>query len=203
MTNGETFIVVVITLLPFLIMISAAVWGGIKTSKETYEVLYKPDTFDNPAYQYFISIDFIAASAYVFISLHFAYLPIKLSSPSWEVYLISIVTTILFGLMSGYLFSLIFNYWKYTRDVVIQFEPDTKTIYVRSSIAEYILKEDTIESIDHFTNDVKMRFGYWQFKLKNGEEFALTDRTRGVYGIFEYFKTAPIATHKTFVPFIR
>ncbi len=208
MTNGETFIVVLVTLLPFLLMIGAAVWGGINSSKEIYQVVYKPATFTNSPWHYFFSLDLLLSVMLLYggsLGIRLLLLDGITSSdiPMWLTYLLFSAFSLFLLFLGGHSLTLIIHYWRHTKDITIRFEPDTKTIYVESGTQEYILKEDTIESINLFTNEARMRFEYWQFKLKNGEEFALTSRARGAYGIFEYFKTLPISTHKTFFPFIR
>lgn len=207
MTNWETFIVVMVTLLPFLLMIGAVVWGGINSSKETYQVLYKPATFTNSPWRHFVSIDMVISLTFLVTGYTMSKLLLingvtSSALPMWLTYLFLSGIIILFLFLGVHVFILTINYWTYTQDISIQFEPNSKTIYVGSGTHEYVLKEDSIESIDLFSNEAKMSFGYWQFKLKNGEQFVLTDRTRGVYGIFEYFKKVPITTHKTFFPFI-
>jgi hypothetical protein len=204
MTNFETFIVVMATLLPILFICGIMVFAGLKQSKEAYEVFYKPGTFDNPALQYFLSVDCLAAGGYLFISIFAMLSPLKINIAGWDTYLVLFLIMIVFGSLSAYLFFLLFNYWKYTKDVIIRFEPSTKTIYVSTTHQEYILRGGDIVKVDFFTNDrPKIQFSYYQFTLQNGEKFILTERTRGVYGILEYFKKIPTQTQKQLFPLIR
>lgn len=204
MTNFETFIVVMATLLPILFICGTLVFAGLKHSKEAYEVLYKPDTFDNSAIQYFLSADCVGALAYLFISLFAMMTPLKIGIAGWDIYSVLFLIMIIFGSISAYLIFLLLNYWKYTKDVIIRFEPSTKTIYISTTNQEYILRDHDIVQIDYFTNNrPKIQFSYYQFTLRNGEKLILTDRTRGIYGILEYFKNIPSQDHTQLFPIIR
>ena len=208
MTNWETFIVVAITLVLILGPFAAMIIAGLRHSKETYQVLYKAESFNNPWPQYFISLDIFFASFFTILSGLIFSLTFDLkigpsSIPDWCVYALLYTIVLMILSLSGYIFSLTINYWEYTKDVILTFDPKTKTIFVRTASCEYVLHEDDMKEAEIFTNDnYKLPFLYYRFRLQNGEELLLTGHTKGVLGIFEYFKKIPQNYHKQFFPII-
>lgn len=208
MTNGETFFLVAITLILILAPFAAMVVAGLRQSKETYQVLYKAESFNNPWPQYFISLDIFFASCFTIIGGSIFSLTFNLkigpsSIPDWCVYALLYGIILMMLSLSGYIFFLTINYWKYTRDVIITFDPKTKTIFVGTASHEYVLHKDDIKQVEIFTNgNYKLLFLYYRFRLQNGEEFLLTGHTKGVFGIFEYFKKIPSKYHKQAFPVI-
>lgn len=103
-----------------------------------------------------------------------------------------------------YMLSLTLNYWKYTKNVSITFHPELKCITINTDADEYNLHEGDIGNVEIFTNgNHKMFFAYYRLELKNGEELILTSRSKGVFGIFEFFKNIPSTRYVRWFPIIR
>jgi hypothetical protein len=105
---------------------------------------------------------------------------------------------------SLYIFSLEINYWHFTRNVILTFDPKSKTIRINTFSREYLIGEGDIQQVDIFTNDnYKLPYVYYRFKLQDGHEFLLTNKTKGILGIFEYFREIPTTYHIRRFPIVR
>jgi len=185
------------------------IYSLLKHSKEANSVLYTPRTFHTSVFEYFFSLDIIFGAYLAVIgSLVFSSsIDIKISVttvPHWCVYAtLCIVIMMMIG-GSIYILYLSYNYWEYTKNVILSFEPETKSIFIQTSSKEFVIREGDIEKVEVFTNDnYKLPFSYYRFKLKNDEELLLTCKTKGVLGIFEYFKKIPIVENIKRFPIIR
>lgn len=197
MTNGETLFVVAFTMVLLLGPFALMIYSLLKHSKETYSVLYIPQIFRTSAFEYFFSFEiffgiFLAIMGMLIIS---SMIGVKISVtevPHWFVYVTIYSTILMMFVGSAYILSLSINYWKYSKNVTIGFYPETKSITINTDFQEYIIHEGDIENVEVFTNDnYKLFFAYYRLKLKNGEELILTCKTKGVFGIFEFFKKIP------------
>lgn len=208
MTNGETLFVVTFLMVLLLGPFAFIIYSLLKHSKETNTVLHTPCTFQTSAFEYFFSLDIIFGAYLALGSLVFSSsIGIKISVttfPHWYVYAtLCIVIMMMIG-GSIYILYLSFNYWEYTKNVILSFEPETKSIFIQTSSKELVIREGDIEKVEVFTNDnYKLPFSYYRFKLKNDEELLLTCKTKGVLGIFEYFKKIPTLENIKRFPIIR
>ncbi|MCF0057809.1 hypothetical protein [Dyadobacter sp. CY356] len=197
MTNGETLFVVAFTMVLLLGPFALMIYFLLKHSKETNSIFSTPRTFQTSVFDYFFSLDIIfGAYLAVMGTLIFSSLIRTTISAftvhHWWVY-VTFFTVI--GIMIGgsfYILYLSFNYWKHTRNVILSFEPETKTIFIQTPSKEYIIREHDIKKVEVFTNDnYKMPFCYYRLNFTSGEELILTSKTKGVLWIFEYFNKIP------------
>ena len=209
MTNGETFFLVALILVLILAPFIAVVVAGLRHSKETYEVAYKAKSFNNTWQQYFISLDiffacFLTIMGCFFVKATFAIRSNSSSVPDWVSYFLLFSFALMLLSLAMYILALVINHWKYTRDVIITFDPQNKTIFITTSCDRYELHEDNIELVDHFSNQsLKMPFLFYRLKIGDIPVLILTGGTRGVFGIFEFFKKITIQYHRQLFPVIR
>lgn len=209
MTNGETLFVVAFIMVLLLGPFAFIIYSLLKHSKETNSVLYTPRTFQTSVFEYFFSLD-IFFGGYLAIMGGFIFsasIDMKVSPsavPDWCAYaaLYCVVLMMIGG--SIYILYLPVNYWKYTKNVTITFDPETKSITINTDSDEYIIHEEDIENVEIFTNNnYKFFFAYYRLKLKNSKELLLTSKSKGVLGIFEFFKKIPTAQNIKQFPIIR
>lgn len=209
MTNGETLFLVAFTMVLLLGPFALMIFSLLKHSKETYSVLYTARTFSTSAFEYFFCFEIFFGSFLVIMSgfIFSASIGMKVSTssvPDWCAY-VTIYFLILMTLILGmYIFYIVLNYWKYTKNIIIAFDPEKKSIIINTDYQEYILHEGDIENVEIFTNNnYKLFFAYYRLKLKNSEELILTSRTKGVFGIFEFFRNIPSVSNVKRFPIIR
>jgi hypothetical protein len=206
MTNGETLFVVAFTMVLLLGPFALMIYSLLKHSKETYSVLYTPQIFKTSAFEYFFSFDIFFGSFWAIMGMLTlsSMIGIKISVtevPHWCVY-VTIYCTILMMFVGSAYISI--NYWKYSKNLIIAFYPETKRITINTNSQEYSIHEGDIENVKIYTNDNnKLFFAYYRLKLKNGEEFILTCKTKGVFGIFEFFKKISSVKYIKRFPIIR
>lgn len=96
-----------------------------------------------------------------------------------------------------------FNYWKYTKDRILTFDPEAHVLTVQTDENEYLLSEKDTERVDIFSNEgYRFIYSYFRFTLRDGRTLIITDKTKGAYAIFEFFKNLPAHNHKRRIPTI-
>jgi len=208
MTNGETLFFVVFIMVLLLGPFAHMIFSLLKHSKETYSVLYTPRTFSTSAFEYFFCFEIFLGSFLLIMSgfIFSASIGMKVSPssmPDWYAYATIYFLILMMLILGMYIFYIVLNYWRYTKNVIIAFDPETKSITINTDCQEYILHEGDIQNAEVFTNDnYKLFFAYYRLKLKNGEELILTSRTKGVFGIFEFFRKIPSVSYVKRFPII-
>lgn len=95
------------------------------------------------------------------------------------------------------------NYWKYTRDIILETNPVDHELNLHFPDRTVILRDGDIEKVLITSNEVKMRFSYMTYFLKNGDQFILSDKMPGIEVIQEYFKKIPVEYRKERFPYIK
>lgn len=185
------------------------VFSLLALSKETYSVLYEPREFRNSVYRYLLSIDAVLAYMFIFAGgvLSSVIFNVKIKSsglPDWFGHVLLSMLALICLLAGVYILYLSVNYWKHDRHIVLRFEPQTRTIIVSTDSQEYVLNEGAISKVRAVTRgEGKIQFAHYRFVLDSGAEFVLTNKTKGVLGIFEYFKGIQVQYQKHWLPIIR
>jgi|GEM_PF-5424791 len=140
----------------------------------------------------------------LFVKATFSIRNNSLSVPDWASYLLLFSLALMMLALAVYIFALVINHWKYTRNVIITFDPQNKTIFINTTCDKYELHEDDIEHVDAFSNqNPKMPYLFYLLRIRDRPELILTGNTRGVLGVFEFFKKIPIQYHIQHFPIIR
>jgi hypothetical protein len=95
------------------------------------------------------------------------------------------------------------NHWPYARGVVITTFPDEHELDVQLPDATLRIRDGDIRKIRIYHNNAKLRLGFTQFYLNNGDSFLLSFRTEGWEVIQEYFKGIPVEEFVQYVPLMR
>jgi hypothetical protein len=208
LSNWETFILVAValggTVAPFVVIVVA----GLADSKETYSVLYKAREFRNSFSRYFLSMDAFLAYIFIFIggmvgSIVFNQKITSTGMPGWCGYALLGVIALICLSGAAYILYLSVNYWEHDKNIVLAFEPETRTIFVSTDSQEYVLKQGDILKVVAVENGhTKIQFRHYRFFLNDGEEFVLTGKTKGVLAIFEYFKKIPVQYQNHWLPIV-
>ncbi len=208
MTTGETAFLIILILLFFVGPLILFVRFGLKFSDETYEPSYQPRTYRTSARDFFLTMESGLAVFLVVMGLFFLQFlskPISNQSgyPDWAVYaLLGLITLMCFG-ASIYILIFDFNYWKYTKDRVMAFDPETRTLTVQTDEDEYIIGDGDVKKVDIFSNqNYRNLREYYRFKLRDGRELIITDKTKGAYAIFDFFTNIPEYRYKRWIPTI-
>lgn len=208
MTTGETLVIVLVALAGTVGPWAWIIYMLIRASDETFEPVYQSRTYRTSAWYYFFSVDFVLA---IFLLAFGTFLTAVLSqppriddsTPAWVFYSLFLLLTVLCSGTASYTFYLYVNYWKYTQDRILAFDPTARTLTVHTEEAEYVISQEDIERVDMFSNEAyRYPHSYYLFKLRDGRELIITDKTKGADAIFEFFKNLPLHRHKRRVPTI-
>lgn len=208
MTTEETAILVAIPLLGIFVPLILFVRYALKYSDETFEPRYQPRTYRTSASEFFLSTDFVLVVLLVVLSIYLSALlfgPPIAGNPSnvWLVYALLTFLLLLSLVTAGLISHINLNYWKYTKDRVLKFEPETRTLTVQTSEEKFVIGEGDIKRIDVFSNEsVEGYYGYYVLILRDGRELIITDKTKGSHAILDFFGDLPIHQHKRWLPVI-
>lgn len=209
MTTGESILVILFVLAGTIGPWVWIVYGLVQASNETFEPGYQPRTYRTSAWYFFFSVDFLMAFfliAFGSFLTHFLSKPISNKSdyPDWTVFtLIGLLIVMSFGI-AFFILKLYLNYWKYTKDRILAFDPTTRILTVHADSTEYEISEENIRRVDVFSNENhKFLYSYFHFTFGDGRELVITDKTKGAYAIFEFFKNLPTHRHKRWLPIIQ
>lgn len=209
MTTGETALLVSFYLLFFVGGLVLFVWYGLKFSDETYEPRYQPRTYRTSATYFFLSTDLVMAIFLSALGLYLTYFfstPFsnKSGSPDWTIYALVGLLIVLSFATAAYIFILYANYWNYTKDCVLDFDPEARTLTVQTDADDYVIGEGTIKKVDVFSNEnYRLMYSYYLFKFQDGRELIVPDKTKGIHAIFDFFKDLPMHRHKRWMPTIQ
>lgn len=209
MTTGETAILVAIPLLGIFVPLILFVRYALKYSDETFEPRYQPRTYRISATGFFLSTDFVLAIFLVVFSIYLSTLLITppskgTSSNGWMMYAVFVLLALMSLGTAVVIFHMNFNYWKYTKDRVLNFEPETCTLTVHTSEDEFVIGEGDIERIDVFSNEsVEGYYGYYVLILRDGRKLIITEKTKGAHAILDFFNDPPMQRHKRWLPTIQ
>ncbi|MPR33830.1 hypothetical protein [Salmonirosea aquatica] len=208
MTTGETILIVLITLGGTVGPWALIIYQLVRASDETFEPVYQSRTYRTSAWFYLFSMDFLLVILLLVFGTFFTTLlsqPLRIndSTPYWVVYSIYLLLTFLCTGVASYILLLNVNYWKYTKDRILTFDPEARVLTVQTDEDEYVLSENDIEMVDVFSNEgYRFIYSYFRFTLRDGRALIITDKTKGAYAIFEFFKNLPLHRHKRRVPTI-
>jgi len=208
MTTGETAILVLIILAGTIGPWAWIIYGLIRASDETFEPVYQPRTYRTSAWYFFLSIDFLVVILLVALGTFLTLLlsrPLKISdtTPPGVVYSIYLLLIFLCTGLACYIVLLCVNYWKHTKDRILVFDPQARTLTVHTDEDEYVISEEDIERVEIFSNENwRFLYQYYHFKFRDGREMIITNKTKGAYAIFEFFKNLPLHSHKRWIPTI-
>ncbi|GHB71226.1 hypothetical protein [Persicitalea jodogahamensis] len=181
---------------------------GLKFSDETYEPRYQPRTYRTSFRDFFLTMEsglaiFLIIMGLLFIRLLTKPIINQSGQPDWTAYgILGLLTLMLFG-VSVYILVLDLNYWEHTKDRVLIFDPEARTLIVHTDEGEYIIVERGIERVDIFSNQNHRNLReYYLFKLRDGRKLIITDKTKGAYAIFDFFNDIPEHRHKRLIPTI-
>ncbi|WP_031528415.1 hypothetical protein [Dyadobacter crusticola] len=205
MTNWETFILVVIALGGSAGPLLAVVIIGARQSNEIYKVLKEPRAYKTTISYFFLTTDIFFAYLFTlmagFTTKTLFNLDVYPSNGDWRAYLMLslLVLTMLF--FAAWIQILYINHWKHSKKLIITFEPATKTVWVEKDEQEYVLREDTIESVECYSNQgSKFLFQYYKFNLTGNASFYISGQAKGVPAIMEYFKKIPVKLYRRRYP---
>lgn len=206
------------TVLIFVLIFGLFAWGMFKLLRFTRNTVGENSplkvrrVYRISESKYFLSFDSLFVYFLAYFTLHWIYIVAFVLPTStiadgvslWPIYGISGLLLLLLSSLAWYGLSLTFNYWKYTKNVSLCFDPETKTLRVTSDNGEQLIRDGDIESVEIVSNqNHKFYYGYYKFRLADGNELILTEKTPGVWAIFEYFKELPRVYHKRRFPIIR
>jgi hypothetical protein len=193
LTNWETFIVVVIALGGTTAPLFIIVFRLTKHSNEINTVLKEPRIYKTTVSYFFVTFDSLLAYFLTFLAGLFTTVLFNLdlypSDGDWRSYLMISAIILMLLFLAGWIHILYISHWKHSKNLVLTFDPETKTVWVEKNGEEFVLQEDTIDEVEVYSNqNSKVVFQYFKFKLTNGESFYLSAQGKGVPAIFEYFK---------------
>ncbi|WP_215236274.1 hypothetical protein [Dyadobacter linearis] len=123
------------------------------------------------------------------------------SDGDWRSYLMFAIIVVMLLFLAGWIHILHINHWKHSKNLVLTFDPESKTVWVEKDGNEFVLREDTIASVDVYSNHTSRYIvQYFKFILTSGEVFYLSGQAKGVAAIFEYFKKITPIHHKRRFP---
>ncbi len=208
MSDSETVFSVVLILLlavgPFALIVRSL----IKYSDETFAPRYQPRTYRTSAKDFFLSTDTFVTIGGTAFGLWLLTVLWNLderytSSRDWTVYAALGLLVVLCLSLTTYFLILNLNHWKYTRDRVLYFDPEARTLTVQTSQDEHLIGEGDIERVEVFATENERNYqAYYRLKLSDGRELIITEKTKGAHAIFDFFQDIPTHRHKQWLPLI-
>ena len=208
MTTVETAFFVALVLVLVVGPFAWMVVSGLRHSDETYEPRFQPRTYQTSARDFFLTMDsglvvFLTAMGLFFVHFLLKSIDNQSECPDWTVYAFFGLLILVFFGVSVYFLILDLNYWKYTKDRILAFDPESRTLTVQTDEDEYMIGESDVEQVDVFSNENYRNLReYYVFKLRDGRELIITDKTKGAYAIFDFFQNLPTHRHKRSIPTI-
>lgn len=97
------------------------------------------------------------------------------------------------------------NYWEHTREKTLFFDPVDYSITVVAPNRTLHIKQGDVLLIESYYSDIRpyTTYNYYRLKLNNDDEIILTNRSKGLWALFEYCRAVPHKHFKQRFPLIR